>query len=299
MMLSRQVVAICRDDYKFVSMKKTIFAFVAAVLFTAPLFLSCSKEDQKEDEELTVCMQYKNLEIKSKIMKDKNNQPLVMKYNVLTPPSFNPNTEQYNVLYLLHGYGDDNNAWLDSPQSRGGTASLASQMFQAVRDGVITKTVVVMPDGLTNFYMGDWETYFYEELVPEVEKKFSIDGKRSRRVIAGLSMGGFGSAYHALAHSDFYCAVYTMSMASSDDMFGYLAAEAQKSGTLPSIFVVNGDSDATVGKAPEGFCSKLESLGIPFQYDHWMGGHDWKFWGECIPKFLEFFGEELKKNENK
>lgn len=261
---------------------------------TVAIFSSCNKEPEQKEEKLTICLQYKNLEIKSNIMKDKQGNSMVMKYNVLTPPSFSPDTEKYNVLYLLHGYGDDNNAWLDSPQNRGGQPSLASQMYQAVRDGVISKTVVVMPDGLTNFYMGEWEQYFYEELVPTVEKQFSIDGKRERRVIAGLSMGGFGSAYHALAHPDFYCAVYTMSMASSDDWFGALAVEAQKNGILPAIYVVNGDSDATVGKAPEGFCAKLEELDIPYEYDHWFGGHDWKFWGECIPKFLSWFGEKLE-----
>ena len=279
-------------------MKKFSLKYLALAAFLSlPAFVSCNKEPVEEEEELTICMQYKNLEIKSAIMKDNNKNPLTMKYNVLTPPSFDPNKEKYNVLYLLHGYGDDNTAWLDSPQSRGGTASLASKMYQAVKDGVITKTVVVMPDGLTSFYMGDWEEYFYKELMPEVEKKFNIDGRRERRVIAGLSMGGFGSAYHALKYSDMYCAVFTMSMASSDDMFKYFAEEAKKKGTLPSIYVVNGDSDATVGKAPEGFVAALQSIGIEPKYDHWMGGHDWKFWGECIPKFIEFFGEEFKKNQ--
>lgn len=272
-------------------MRHSFFMSLAAVaVLSASVFTSCKKEEEAKEESLTPCTQYKNLEINSKVM-DK-----VMKYNVLTPPSFDPFTEKYNVIYLLHGYGDDNNAWLDSPQSRGNQKSLASQMYLAVKDGLITKTVVVMPDGLTSFYMGDWEQYFYEELVPEVESKFAIDGQRSRRAIAGLSMGGFGSAYHALKYADKYCAVYTMSMASSDEMFKKLAT--QNYDHLPSIFVVNGDSDATVGKAPEGFVAAMESINVPVSYDHWMGGHDWKFWGECIPKFLEWIGSEFK-NQNK
>lgn len=84
-------------------------------------------------------------------------------------------------------------------------------------------------------------------------------------------------------------------MASADDMFKVFAEDAKKKGTLPAIYVVNGDSDATVGKAPEGFVATLQSIGIEPGYDHWMGGHDWKFWGECIPKFIEFFGTEFKK----
>lgn len=268
-------------------MYKHAFAILLATA-AALVFCRCS-DDGGQKETLSVCKQYKDLTIDSRHMKTS------MKYSVLTPPGFEPSSESYDVLYLLHGYGDDNNAWLSSPQERGGQTSLASRMYRAVQDGVIGKTVVVMPDGQTSFYMGDWENYFHEELMPEVEKRFSIEGRRERRVIAGLSMGGFGSAYHGLKYADKFCAVYTMSMASYDELFQQLANENKD--ILPSLYVVNGDMDMTVGKAPEGFVAAMEAIGVHCGYESWAGGHDWKFWGECIPKFLDKLGSELRKNK--
>lgn len=264
---------------------------IIAVLLLIPAISSCKKDGpEQKEEEMTLCIQYKDMEIKSQAM------GRTMKYNVLTPPSFDPSEDKYNVIYLLHGYGDDNNAWLSSPQDRGGQTSLASRMYQAVKNGEITKTVVVMPDGLTTFYTGEWETYFYKELIPEVEKKFNIDGKRSRRAIAGLSMGGYGSAYHGLSHPDMFCAVYTMSMA-NEFMGEFRALATQNKSKLPDFYVVNGEQDTTVGKAPEEFVAMMAEVGITCGYDHWLGTHDWKFWGECIPKFLTWIGQEFKKNQ--
>jgi len=258
----------------------------------APVLTSCDKPKKDDGEKkMSICQQYKNLEIESQYVEGGK-----VKYNVLTPPDFNPfGDEKYCVIYLLHGAGDDNTAWLDSPQNRGGQKSLASQMYTAVGSGIIPKTVVVMPDAGMSFYMGDFEEFFYKELMPTVEKKFNVDSRRECRAVAGLSMGGYGSAYYGVKYPDYFCYVYTMSMANGGDLFKYYAE--QNIDKLPPFFVVNGDSDATVGKAPEEFVAMMESIGIKCGYDHWLGGHDWKFWGECIPKFLEKIGEEFNKTK--
>lgn len=270
---------------------------IAFASFVAALSLaSCEKKPApKPEEELSVPMQYKELEMKSEYYKDSKTNSTVVKYNVMTPAGYKPESgEKYCVLYLLHGYGDDNNAWLTSPQQRGGTKGIPTVMYNAVKDGIVPKTVVVMPDAKATFYMMDgFEDFFFKEFMPAVEAEYHIDSRKECRAIAGLSMGGFGSAYYGLAHPDEFCCVYTMSMANSNDMFKYYA-ELNKA-KLPTFYVVNGDTDLTVSKQPEEFVDMMEGLGIHINYDHWAGGHDWKFWGECIPKFTEAIGTEFKK----
>lgn len=269
---------------------KRFFHIAISVLILAA-GVSCSGEKDKKDDAPAYCHQYKNLEMTSKYVDGG-----VVKYNVLTPPNFDPNgKEKYCVIYLLHGAGDDNTAWLASPQERGGQKALATQMLSAVQAGIIPNTVVVMPDGKMSFYMGGFEDFFYKEFMPEVEKKFGIDSRRECRAVAGLSMGGFGSAYYGLKYPEYYCYVYTMSQAAMEPLYT-LAYEADKS-RLPYFYIVNGTADATVGKSPDQFYEYIKGLGIKCEFENWGGGHDWKFWGECIPKFLEKIGAEFKKTK--
>jgi len=273
-------------------MMKLFRSFTLIALMSAALLTSCEKEKGNGGEEqMSICQQYKNLEIESEYVEGGK-----VKYNVLTPPNFDPfGEEKYCVIYLLHGAGDDNTAWLDSPQNRGSQKSLASQMYSAVKEGIIPKTVVVMPDAGMSFYMGDFEEFFYKELVPQVEKKFNVDSRKECRAVAGLSMGGYGSAYYGVKYPDYYCYVYTMSMASNNELFQWYAE--QNKAKLPPFFVVNGEQDSTVGKSPESFVEMMAGIGITCGYESWLGGHDWKFWGECIPKFLEKIGAEFKKTK--
>jgi len=264
--------------------------YQSIIIVCLVIIISCSCDNESGEKNsgvLSPCLRYKYQEIESEYM----NQ--TMKYDVLTPPNFSPRKEKYNVIYLFHGKNDDNSAWLVKPQSRGNQASLASVMYDAVKNGIISKTVVVLPDGQNTYYIGDWEKYFYEELIPEVERKFSVDGCRERRAIAGLSMGGYGAVYHGLSHPDFFCSVYSMSMAKASDDFAELAEENKE--RIPDIYVVNGDQDSIVGKSPELFVESMADLGVDCLYESWSGGHDWTFWGQCIPKFITWFGQEFEK----
>lgn len=227
-------------------------------------------------------------------------------FNVILPPDYS-DAETYNVIYLLHGMYDDNRSWSGSPQSRGGTASLSSRLESMIADGVIPPTVIVMPQAWNSFYLDsedmnkyigfgdamDYETFFHEEFMPYVEEKYHIAPKRECRAIAGLSMGGYGSSYYALKYPEKFCCLYAMSQAFFDPLTE-LAEDADKN-ALPAIYIASGMHDMTVGQAPKQFSEMLTRNGIEHSYEEWAGGHDWKFWGECIPKFLEAFGKEFNK----
>ncbi len=255
------------------------------------LCVACGKVDNSSDEEdarqhlidllkkeVTVS---RNLTVNSVQMGGKT-----MKYSVILPGGYD-NTKTYPVLYLLHGYGDDNNSWMD----KGNAAGIAQDYFN--KGGV--PMVIVMPDGLTSFYTdgwgGNWESYFHGELIPEVEKTFHGNGKRA---VAGLSMGGYGTLYNVLNHPDKFTYGYAMSPATS---YGSVSleslVEAQSSpAVFPGITVESGTEDFTVSIATvREFVQMLDSHGVKNEFIERSGGHDWNFWPVCLEKALKKIGE--------
>ena len=145
-----------------------------------------------------------------------------MSYSVWLPAGYDK-TKTYPFLYLLHGYeyGDQSRldrCWLD----KGNAAKIADDYQKA--NGV--PMVIVMPNGMSYFYQGDYETYMHNELMPAVEAEFKCNGKRA---IAGLSMGGYGTLYHALKYPTKFKYAYAMSPAADASMSMYIDAQSDKS----------------------------------------------------------------------
>lgn len=113
---------------------------------------------------------------------------------VYTPPGYEENTSQrYPVLYLQHGWGEDETAW-----SNQGHANLI--MDNLIAEGKSKPFLIVMTYGMTNetkfgglrsFDIKPFQTVLVEELIPYVEKHFRTLDNRENRAMAGLSMGGF------------------------------------------------------------------------------------------------------------
>ncbi|MEA2666140.1 MAG: hypothetical protein QOI11_3084 [Candidatus Eremiobacteraeota bacterium] len=116
-----------------------------------------------------------------------------MRANVLLPDGYD-GRKRFPVLYLLHGAGDWWGAWA---QPKGDV--------QAITRGL--PAIVVMPEAGTGFYSDwwnggargkpRWETFYLDELIPQIERTFKVRPGRSWHAIAGLSMGGFGAMYLA------------------------------------------------------------------------------------------------------
>jgi enterochelin esterase-like enzyme len=112
---------------------------------------------------------------------------------VYTPPGYNNNgKKRYPVLYLQHGWGEDETAW-----SNQGHANLI--MDNMIAEGKIEPFIIVMTYGMTNevkmggmrnFKIEPFQTVLVDELIPYVDANFNTIAKPSHRAMAGLSMGG-------------------------------------------------------------------------------------------------------------
>jgi len=100
--------------------------------------------------------------------------------------------ERYPVLYLQHGWGENETSW-----SKQGHAGLI--MDNLIAEGKTKPFIIVMAYGLTNnvkfgtigsFTAKEFETMLVDELVPFIDKNFLTKADKWNRAMAGLSMGG-------------------------------------------------------------------------------------------------------------
>lgn len=254
------------------------------------------------------------LTMKSEILKSER------KFAVYLPPDYETSNRSYPVLYLLHGAGDDQTGWVQFGE-------VLRITDNAIKEGKATPMIIVMPDantgtrGYFNSIKGDWryEDFFFEELMPYVEKKYRIKGEKRFRAIAGLSMGGGGSFMYALRHPELFSSACPLSAyigaLSLDDFKQRLkngnesyednlaSAYYEKHNALSLIqassledlksvrwFIDCGDDDFLYeGNSLVHIAMKKKE--VPHEYRVREGRHSWTYWRESLPVVLEFVSD--------
>ncbi len=216
-----------------------------------------------------------------------------VQYNIYLPPSYSSSTtKKYPVMFLLHGYGDDHTAWATS-------GSMKTITDTAISNGSAAEMIIVMPNGFTAFYCNgytsgmNYETFLSQELVPYIDSNYRTYGTKETRSIAGLSMGGYGTALHLFKHYEQYSSGYAMSGAFtvggapslSSLISGYSAAVRA---SLPPFTMECGTEDSVVISMNTSFHSTLNQYNVAHEYITRSGSHTWDFWKVCLPKALQF-----------
>lgn len=137
-------------------------------------------------------------------------------YSVYLPPDYFASERSYPVVYLLHGYTDDNTSWVQFGE-------INHYADKAIAEGTIPPMIIIMPNGDSSWYINsydgkeNYEDFFIKEFIPFVEKKFRIKSERRYHGIAGLSMGGYGTLFYAIKYSQLFAACAPLSAAVFDD----------------------------------------------------------------------------------
>lgn len=257
--------------------RKTRWLTTLVVALGAFALSACDPVPEPDPEPEVTALLLKNQTIRSSAMKRE------MKYTVWLPEGVEPQ-HSLPFLYLLHGYGDDQNAWAEK-------GNLVSIYRDYVANGG-SPMVIVMPDALTTFYVGDYETYLHEELIPQVETRYKCNGKRA---VAGLSMGGYGTLYHALKYPAKFKYAYAMSPATDVKSFKALIDAQSDRKVFPGFTIEVGTEDTTVNNADaESVADYMVEQGLTCEWIARAGIHYWNFWQECLPKALQKAGESFK-----
>ena len=225
---------------------------------------------------------------------------------VILPENAGPSP--FPVWYLLHGLSDDHTAWTRRTH------------LERCIEGL--PLIVVMPDGGRGFYTdsatepaGAFETFLRRDLIGFVDRTFQTRADRAGRVVAGLSMGGYGAIKLALKFPETFCAAVSHSGAlwrpdlldayegsELHRVFGdrpgggpndvYALAEGVSRAQLPALRFDCGTEDYLL---PQNrlFHRHLDALGIAHQYAEHPGGHDWSYWDAHLHETVAFLVEAL------
>lgn len=233
-------------------------------------------------------------------------------YSIYLPSDYNTSKRNYPVLYLLHGYTDNETNWIQMGQMK----TIADR---AIANEEAVPMIIVMPDAWDTWYINQYdgkvpyEDMFFEELIPYMEKTYRIRSDKESRAIAGLSMGGYGSFLYSLHHPDMFCACAPLSAAVFDDtvmearkarshkdLFNRLFGPGDEhwkqnnvlkilsdwdQNNLPKIryYIDCGDDDGLLDGNMQVH-QIMRQKGIRHEFRVRDGGHSWIYWRTALPE---------------
>ena len=227
--------------------------------------------------------------------------------SVYTPAGYEQNKKaKYPVLYVLHGIGGDEDAWLDQGRAAQILDNLIAQgkakpMIVVFTNGNISQeaapgqnsTGYVRPTtSLPQTMEGTFETSF-PEIVNFIDANYRTIAKKQSRAICGLSMGGFHTLYISLNNPDMfgYSGMFSAAIGVSDDSVSPIyqdfdAKLATYFSKKPNLLWVGcGNTDFLI-QANRDFIKKLEENKYKHTYLENEGGHIWKNWRIYLTEFV-------------
>ena len=229
--------------------------------------------------------------------------------SVYLPPCYGKEDRKYPVLYLLHGSGGDETAWLD-------LGHVARIMDNLIARGEAEPMIVVMPNGnfskqaapgetpenlafrpvmtnmLTDYKNGAYEMAF-TEIIGFIDNKYSTIPDRQHRAIAGLSMGGFHSLYIALNYPGWFDYVGLFSAGLMTDLNTDREAYRDEDAKLArlselgcKLFWIGIGKDDFLYEANTDFRKRLDSMGFDYIYHESERGHIWANWRQYLLLFV-------------
>ena len=253
-----------------------------------------------------------------------------VKYSIYLPAGYEQSDRNYPVLYLLHGYTDDDTGWVQF-----GEVQKISD--KAISKDKTTPMIIVMPDAGVSWYINSrdkkvmYEDFFIQEFIPYIDKTYKTRSKKEFRAVAGLSMGGHGTLIYALKHPDLFSAAAPLSAGvltekelidMNEDNWNRVWAppfgkdltgnkrlgEHMKQNWAISLinntdsealkkvkyYIDCGDDDFLI-KGNTAIHEALIDKKVPHEFRVRDGGHSWEYWRTALPEVLKFVSESFHR----
>jgi GH35 family endo-1,4-beta-xylanase/enterochelin esterase-like enzyme len=217
--------------------------------------------------------------------------------NVYTPPGYSAE-KQYPVLYLLHGIGGDETEW-----QRFATPDMLFDNL--IADGKAVPMIVVMPNGRAqkndraegNVFesapaFAVFERDLLDDVIPAIEKRYSVKTDRQHRALAGLSMGGGQSLNFGLTHLDTFAWVGGFSSAPNTKAPEELIPDPEKSkDRLELLYLSCGNKDRLI-RISQRLQRYLTKNDIPHVWNVDSYGHDPTHWRNNLYHFAQMLFQD-------
>lgn len=289
---------------------KQLLSFIVAFF----LFLHAFSQGQLKE----------SLDIQSRIL----GQPV--RYSIYLPDGYENGNRRYPVLYLLHGYSDNETGWTQYGE-------VEHTISKSIESGDATKMIIVMADAKVTWYMNDYagktkfEDFYIKEFIPFIDSSYRTRASKQFRAIAGLSMGGYGSLLYATKYPELFAACAPLSAAvwtdeefinmeqkSYSTYFGDLLGRDlkgkervgphfRKNSILDIIgntdpeklksvryYIDCGDDDFLI-KGNMALHALMIDKKIPHEFRVRDGGHTWNYWRTALPEVFKFVTQSFHR----
>jgi len=237
---------------------------------------------------------------------------------VYTPPGYEDSKEEYPVLYLLHGGGGDEDAWitlgranyiLDNLIAQGKakpmivvmpngnanqTAAMTDMSFQAQSSGtqrpMDTQNEQAVIDGTTSY-----PNSLVKDIIPYVEKHYRVTANNDNRAIAGLSMGCLQTQVTYITYPELFSYVGCFSLGIHfNNQFAIISnkilipAYDKKLDSLKNnLFYVGCGTQDFCYEGVQELRKKLDEHNFKYYYNETGGGHTWSNWRDYLADFVQ------------
>ncbi len=238
----------------------------------------------------------------------------VRRITIYTPPGYEKSKDSYPVLYLLHGAGGDEEAWINLGRSsqimdnliaRGKARPMIVVMTNgnAIQEAApgessegFTKPAMFLPIG-PKIEEAAFELSF-KDVITFVESSFRVKKDKADRAIAGLSMGGFHSLHISKYYENTFDYIGLFSAATSlgspnqqpsqspvyADFWGKIEKQIKNGYKL--YWIGCGKTDFLYKSNIEFMEKAKKDYNMPFIYRESEGGHTWNNWRMYLTEFV-------------
>lgn len=253
-----------------------------------------------------------------------------VEYSLYLPPDYDNTNRRYPVLYLLHGYSDDETGWTQF----GEVKAIADKQ---IRENQMTEMIIAMPDGGVSWYINSadgkvkYEDFFITEFIPFIDATYRTRTEKRYRGIAGLSMGGHGTLIMATKHPELFATAAPLSAGiftkeelinmpeeNWNNVFGppygknkgadrvndhlnkNWALSLVETGNAEELrkvkyYIDCGDKDFLI-KGNMALHALMIDKKIPHEFRVREGVHNWDYWRTALPEVFKFVSASFHQN---
>lgn len=301
------------------SVLKTFFNVLAKLCFVATVLLLSGCDKSSPEKNIPTVRYTESITFQSRVL----NRPV--RYSIYLPADYNKSGKEYPCVYLLHGYGDDETAWVKC-------GHIDRIINELEKDGTIEPMIYVIPQGFNSYYVNrqngtfNYMDMFTKELVPMIDSVYRTKRDRTQRAVAGYSMGGYGALILPAMHPDLFSVSVPLSISFRTDeqylaesqssfdaqwgpIFGGTGSSGQarltdyfktlspfhffennQSGKFSNLhfFIDCGDDEESLSVTNNSLHELMLSKHITHEYRMKNGAHTWDYWLKAMREALPY-----------